>query len=117
MYITVASVKRNLGFKGLEIKDLFISFPFIALFLILFCFTSLKLLGLVILIMGIFALIPVKVSQKNRMYKVLLLIGCFLFSIREFTYYNIQNSRGLMLFGKIKDKGRKGKNFAFKDKK
>lgn len=117
MYITVASVKRNLGFKGLEVSDLLISFPFIALFLILFCFTSLKLIGLSILIIGIFALIPVKVSQKNRMYKVLFLIGSYLFSIREFTYYTSKNIRGLMLFDKVQNKGRKGKTFTFKNKK
>lgn len=116
MYITVASVKRSLGFKGLEISDLLIAFPFLALFLILFCCTSLKLLGLTILIIGIFALIPVKVSQKNRMYKVLALIGFFLFSVKEYTYYNAKNLRGLMLFEKTKNKGRKGKGFTFKDK-
>lgn len=117
MYITVASVKRNLGFKGLEVSDLLISFPFIALFLILFCFTSLKLLGLSILIIGIFALIPVKVSQKNRMYKVLSLIGSFLFSIREFTYFKDKNIRGLMLFDKVQNKGRKRKTSDYKNKK
>ena len=113
MYITVASVKRNLGFKGLEIRDLFISFPFIALFLILFCCTSYKLVGLSILIIGIFALVPVKVSQKNRMYKVLMLLGRFLFSVKEFTYNNNKNIRWLMLFDKIKNKERKGKKFNF----
>lgn len=113
MYITVASVKRNLGFKGLEIRDLLISFPFIALFLILFCCTSYKLVGLSILIIGIFALVPVKVSQKNRMYKVLMLLGRFLFSVKEFTYYNNKNIRGLMLFDKIQNKERKGKKFTF----
>ena len=117
MYITVASVKRNLGFKGLEIRDLFISFPFIALFLILFCCTSYKLVGLSILIIGIFALVPVKVSQKNRMYKVLILLGRFLFSIKEFTYYNNQNLGGLKLFEKIKNKERKGEKITFKSKK
>lgn len=109
MYITVGSVKRNLGFKGLEISDLIIAFPFISLFLIFFCFTNLKMVGLVILIIGIFALLPVKVSQKNRMYKVLLLIGTFLFSIKEYTYYDTKNLRGLMLFERNKEKGRKGK--------
>lgn len=115
MYITVASVKRNLGFRGLEVSDLLISFPFIATFLILFCFTSFKLLGLSILIIGIFALVPVKVSQKNRMYKVLLLISSFLISIREFTYYDTKNIRGLMLFDKVQDKGRKRKKITYKN--
>ena len=117
MYITVASVKRNLGFKGLEISDILIAFPFVALFLILFCCTSYKLVGLSILIIGIFALIPIKVSQKNRMFKVLTLIGTFLFSTREYTYYSIKNSRGLMKFDKTQNKGRKGKTFTFKNQK
>lgn len=109
MYITVASVKRNLGFKGIEVKDLFIAFPFITIFLILFCFTSFKLIGLFILIIGIFALIPVKVSQKNRMYKVLMLVFNYIFRVREFTYFTNSNIRGLMLFEKKKNKRRKGK--------
>lgn len=104
MYITVASVKRNLGFKGLEIKDLLIGFPFVFLFLILFCFTKLKLFGLFILIIGVFSLIPVKVSQKNRMYKVLILIGNYLFRARDFTYYTNKNTRGLMSFDKKENK-------------
>lgn len=113
MYITVSSIKRNLGFKGLEISDLLISFPFIVLFLVIFCCTNYKLVGLSILIIGIFVLIPVKVSQKNRMYKVLILLGRFLFSTKEFTYYTIKSSRGLRLFGKGQNKERKGKKFAF----
>ena len=116
MYITVASVKRNLGFKGLEISDLLISFPFIALFLILFCCTSYKLIGLSILIIGIFALIPVKVSQKNRMYKVLYLVGKFLLSTKEFTYFTPKNMRRMMLFDKEENKRGKRKKYNIKSK-
>jgi len=104
MYITVASVKRNLGFKGLEINDFVIASPFIVLFLILFCFTSFKLLGLSILIIGFFALIPVKVSQKNRMYKVLTLVGKYLVKDKEFTYFKDDERRMLI------DKRRKRKS-------
>jgi len=104
MYITVASVKRNLGFKGLEISDLIIASPFIILFLILFCFTSFKLIGLSILIIGFFALIPVKVSQKNRMYKVLTMVGKYLIKDKEFTYYKDVERKMLI------DKSRKRKS-------
>ena len=100
MYITVASVKRNLGFKGLEISDLIIASPFIILFLILFCFTRYKLIGLSVLIIGFFALIPVKVSQKNRMYKVLTMVGKYLISDKEFTYF--ANEERKMLIDKIR---------------
>lgn len=106
MYITLNSVKRNLGFKGLEINDFIIAFPFALTFLVLFCCTRFKLFSLSILITGIFALIPVNVSQKNRMYKVFFLVIKYLFSIKEYTYYNLG---GKIAFEKIKDKRRKRK--------
>ena len=37
MYITVKSIKRNLGFKGIEISDIVIALPMIILFIVLFC--------------------------------------------------------------------------------
>ena len=81
MYITVKSIKRNLGFKGIEISDIVIALPMIILFIVLFCFTSLKIPAIVGLMIGIFCLLPINVSKKNRMYKVIGLI--FKFSIRE----------------------------------
>ncbi len=86
MYITLPSVKRNLGFKGLEVNDLIIGGIVVIVFLILFCCTSFKLLGLFLLIIGIFLLIPITVSQKNRMYKVMMLLFKYIFSKKEFTY-------------------------------
>ena len=38
MYITVKSIKRDLGFKGIEITDIVIALPIIILFIIVFCF-------------------------------------------------------------------------------
>ena len=37
MYITVKSIKRNLGFKGIEVSDIIIALPILILFIILFC--------------------------------------------------------------------------------
>lgn len=81
MYITVKSIKRNLGFKGIEISDIVIALPMIILFIVLFCFTPLKIPAIVGLMIGIFCLLPINVSKKNRMYKVIGLI--FKFLIRE----------------------------------
>lgn len=81
MYITVKSIKRNLGFKGIEISDIVIALPMIITFIILFCFTPLKIPAVVGLMIGIFCLLPINVSKKNRMYKVIGLI--FKFLIRE----------------------------------
>lgn len=86
MYITLKSIKRNLGFKGIEISDIIIAFPMIILFIILFCFTPLKILSVIGLMIGIFCLLPINVSKKNRMYKVVGLIFKFLFREKIFVY-------------------------------
>lgn len=86
MYITVKSIKRNLGFKGIEISDLIIGLPIIFLFIILFCFTPFKIMSLVFLMIGGFNLLPVYVSKKNRMYKVIIMMCKFLFRIKRFVY-------------------------------
>ena len=39
MYITLKSIKRNLGFKGIEIQDVIIALPIVILFIVFFCFT------------------------------------------------------------------------------
>ena len=84
MYITLKSIKRNLGFKGIELSDIAIALPIIILFIVLFCFTPLKIPAIVGLMIGVFCLLPVNVSKKNRMYKVIILI--FKFLIREKIY-------------------------------
>ena len=86
MYITVKSIKRNLGFKGIEISDIVIALPMIILFIILFCFTTLKIPAIVGLMIGIFCLLPINVSKKNRMYKVIGLIFKFLIREKIFVY-------------------------------
>lgn len=86
MYITVKSIKRNLGFKGIEISDIVIALPMIILFIVLFCFTPLKIPVIVGLMIGIFCLLPISVSKKNRMYKVIGLIFKFLFREKLFVY-------------------------------
>lgn len=86
MYITVKTLKRNLGFKGIELNDVLIGFPIFILFIILFALTPLKLLAVALLMIGIFLMLPVKVSKKNRMYKVLFLVIKYLFRTREYIY-------------------------------
>ena len=86
MYITVKSIQRNLGFKGIEISDIVIALPMIILFIVLFCFTPLKIPAIVGLMIGIFCLLPINVSKKNRMYKVIGLIFKFLIREKIFVY-------------------------------
>lgn len=86
MYITLKSIKRNLGFKGIEISDIVIAFPLIILFIVSFCFTPFKIPAIVILMLGIFCLLPINVSKKNRMYKVLGLIFKYMMRDKIFVY-------------------------------
>ena len=86
MYITVKSIKRNLGFKGIEVSDIIIALPMIITFIILFCFTPLKIPAIVGLMIGIFCLLPINVSKKNRMYKVIGLMFKFLIREKVFIY-------------------------------
>lgn len=86
MYITVKSIKRNLGFKGIEISDIIIALPIIFLFIIIFCFTTFKIPAIVGLMIGIFCLLPINVSKKNRMYKVIILIFKFICRNKLYIY-------------------------------
>ncbi len=97
MYITLKTIKRNLGFKGIEISDILIAFPLIVLVIILFAFTPLKIPAVVILMIGIFCLLPVNVSKKNRMYKVLILIFKFIFRTKLYVYQSDNLKKGVFI--------------------
>lgn len=73
MYITIKSIKKTLG-KYIEMTDLYIGLPILMLFLTMFSFSNLRFISLIFLTIGIFILIPIQLSKKNRMYKVIVLI-------------------------------------------
>lgn len=85
MYITVKSLKKTLG-KFIEVQDLYVGLPMLMSFLILFSFTKYKIISLIFLTICVFLLIPVQVSKKNRMYKVVILLFKYLFSTRNYYY-------------------------------
>lgn len=86
MYITLQSTKRNLGLFNLEVKDIVLAGAFALAFIIFFSLGFYQT-GLVILFSGIFLLIPLNFSQKNRIYKLIILVGSFLFRKRTFYYH------------------------------
>ena len=85
MYITIKSIKKTLG-KYIEMTDLYIGLPMLMLFLILFTFTNFKLQALVFLSVCAFLLIPINLSKKNRMYKVVILLFKYVFKCKEYIY-------------------------------
>lgn len=86
MYITIKSIKKTLG-KYIEMTDLYIGLPILMVFLTMFSFANLRLISLIFLTMGIFILIPIQVSKKNRMYKVIGLIFLYLFKCKRYVYF------------------------------
>jgi len=85
MYITISSIKKSLG-KYIEMNDLYIGLPILFLFLTLFSFDATRTISLIILTIGIFLMIPITVSKKNRMYKVVILLLNNIFGKKEYVY-------------------------------
>ena len=83
MYIK--SIKKTLG-KYIEMTDLYKGLPMLMIFLILFAFTNFKLQALVFLSVCAFLLIPINLSKKNRMYKVVILLFKYVFKCKEYIY-------------------------------
>ena len=86
MYITIKSIKRTLG-KWIELSDLYIGLPMLFIFLIIFSLTPYKLFSVIFLTTCIFMMIPIQVSKKNRMYKVLFMFITFIFKKKEYIYF------------------------------
>jgi hypothetical protein len=95
MYITVKSLKKTLG-KFIELTDLYIGIPMLFTFLAIFSFSNHKLFALVFLAICLFAMLPINLSKKNRMYKVIGLLFRYAFKNKEYCYFKNYNDKSLM---------------------
>ena len=86
MYITINSIKKTLG-KYVEMTDLYIGIPMGMIFLMLFAFSTHKLFSIVFLTVCVFLMIPINLSKKNRMYKVMGLFFKFIFKNKQYLYF------------------------------
>lgn len=86
MYITLQSIKRNLGLFNLEFEDLIIGSVFGLVFTILFLL-HLYTAAIVVISLGILSLIPMDFSKCNRMYKLFILFTKFLFKNKNYYFY------------------------------
>ena len=100
MYITIKSIKKTLG-KFIELSDLYIGLPLLFIFLIMFALTNLKVEALILLAISGFLLLPVSVSKKNRMYKVLFLLFRYLIKTKEYCYFNEEENSRKRRFNEI----------------
>lgn len=92
MYITVKSLNKTLG-KYVEMADLYLGIPILFTFLVMFSFTNFKLESFIILTIGIFLLIPIQMSKKNRMYKILFLFFKYVFKCKEYIFIDNKPTR------------------------
>lgn len=86
MYITLKSIKRNLGLFNLEFEDLIIGGIFILIFTILFLL-KLYTMAIVVISFGVLSLVPMDFSKCNRMYKLFILFVKYLFKNKNYYYY------------------------------
>ena len=86
MYITITSLKKTLG-KYIELTDLFIAVPSLILFIILFSISFTRFISLIFLMVVVFLMLPINLSKKNRMYKVMFLVFKYIFKNKEFIYF------------------------------
>lgn len=85
MYITVKSIKKTLG-KYVEMTDLYIGVPCIIIFLMLFSIPFTRVIAIIFMTVVLFLMIPINLSKKNRMYKVIVLTFRYLIKTKEFIY-------------------------------
>lgn len=86
MYITIKSIKKTLG-KYIEMMDLYLGLPMLMIFLTLFAFTNLKIQALIFLSICVFLLLPINISKKNRMYKIMGLLFLYLIKCKNYAYF------------------------------
>ena len=86
MYITLKSIKRNLGLFNLEFEDLIIGGIFILVFVVLFLL-KIYTIAIVVISLGVLSLVPMDFSKCNRMYKLFLLFVQYLFNDKHYYFY------------------------------
>ena len=93
MYITINSIKKTLG-KYVEMTDLYIGIPMGMTFLMLFAFSAHKLFSIIFLTVCVFLMIPINLSKKNRMYKVMYLAASYLLRNKTYIYFKEEKKEG-----------------------
>jgi len=65
MYITIQSIKRKVGFNGIELTDLVVGIPLFFILLLMFSFSTLRSLAIVLFVISVFMFIPINLSKKK----------------------------------------------------
>jgi hypothetical protein len=94
MYITVRSIKRKVGFKGIEATDLIVGLPLFFILLLMFSFSNLRMMAIILFVISVFMFLPINLSKKNRMYKVMVLVGSYLKKNRNYIFFKEERKDG-----------------------
>lgn len=86
MYITLQSIKRNLGLFNLTLEDLFVATFFGITFTIVFLL-GFYTTAIVIISLGIISLCPIEFSKAERMYKLFIIFIKYIFRNKNYYYY------------------------------
>lgn len=86
MYITLKSIKRNLGLFNLEFNDIIVGSIFGLTFTIIFLL-HFYTISFVVLSLGIISLVPVDFSKCNRIYKLFILFTRFIIKNKKYYFY------------------------------
>jgi len=57
----------------------------------MFSFSELRIIALILLVITIFMFLPINISKKNRMYKVIKLVGIYLYKRKKYIYYKLES--------------------------
>ncbi len=94
MYITVKSIKRKVGFKGIEATDLIIGLPLLFILLMMFSFSNFRGISIIFFVIAVFMFLPINLSKKNRMYKVIALVVAYLKKNKNYIYFKEERKEG-----------------------
>lgn len=95
MYITLKTVKRQVGFRGIEATDLLVGCPVLFILLLMFSISSIRMLSIILFVITVFLFLPINLSKKNRMYKVMYLTFKYLFKSKNYMYYSENEKEGI----------------------
>lgn len=107
-YVTLNFNKKNFGFKGLELTDFVLFGIGVIMFIIISSNTSNFEIPIFFLITYAFLLIPIQLSNKNRIYKILFMV--FIYYLNKHYYiYKKNETEGVVneayqKFNQIKSK-------------
>lgn len=89
IYITLQSIRKNLGLFNLEAKDLIIFGVFLIIFTILFLL-EFYTISIIIISFAIISLIPTHFGKCNRIYKIFILFVKYLIRDKHYYFYRIK---------------------------